>query len=169
MEVTSKNIFIFGIFPYHRFFEHTLLSPIPFFVPSLTCLATCWNPIQSSKPLQSAPSPGIMVNHSGPPPEWDVNSPISVILQHFISYECQFQHFFSSSLYSSSVQTAWEWGLSFSLLQVCPLPFWLSLSLSFWDTRNTHALSPTPFLLHCTSGRDLYRHSEEERFTVGQC
>lgn len=60
MEVTSKNIFIFGIFPYHRFFEHTLLSPVPWlfltilFAPSLTCLATCWNPIQSSKPLQSA-------------------------------------------------------------------------------------------------------------------
>ena len=29
MEVTSKNIFIFGIFPYHRFFEHTLLYPVP--------------------------------------------------------------------------------------------------------------------------------------------
>ena len=128
MEVTSKNIFIFGIFPYHRFFEHTLLSPVPWlfstilFAPSLTCLATCWNPIQSSKPLQSAPSPGSMVNHSGPPPEWDVNSPISVLLQHFVSYECRFQHFFFSSLYFNSVQVAWEWGLSFSLLHVCPLP-----------------------------------------------
>ena len=131
-EVTSKNVLIFGIFPYHRFFEHTLLSPVPWlfstilFAPSLTCLATCWNPIQSSKPFQSAPPPGSVVNHSGPAPEWNVNSPTSVFLQHCVSYECQFQHFFLFFFVFQFCADGLRVRTKFSLLLVCPLPFRLT-------------------------------------------